>query len=49
MIIDNVHNQYDMKIIDICCMQDLEGLELRDEGYIKGISNIIRILEMIET
>jgi hypothetical protein len=44
MIVDNVCNGYDMRIIDISSMKDYDDLNERDQGYIVGLKNIIRIL-----
>ena len=47
IILDNAQNHYDMRIIDVCSMKEFDDLNERDEGYIKGISNILEILNKL--
>ena len=44
MLVDNIANSYDMKIIDLSSVVYYDNLEHRDEGYITGVENILNIL-----
>lgn len=47
MIVDNVNNLYDLRVIDLASIRDYDDLEQRDEGYIFGIKNLIRIINKL--
>ena len=47
MIVDNITNSYEMKIIDLSSSQDFEDISKRDEGYILGIRSIIECLNSL--
>mmetsp|Transcript_23934 Transcript_23934/g.23615 ORF Transcript_23934/g.23615 Transcript_23934/m.23615 type:complete len:141 (+) Transcript_23934:341-763(+) len=47
IIVDNLSNKFDMRIIDICSIKAYETTSERDEGYITGLKSIISILEKL--
>ena len=44
MIADHSVKKYAIKIIDLSSCSDFDELDKRDEGYVFGIENLIRIM-----
>lgn len=47
MLVDNLTNSFEMKIIDLSSVYYFEDLRERDEGYIKGIQNLLNMLSKL--
>ena len=47
-IVDNVSKSFDMRIIDLSHFVDLEESTQRDQGYIIGLTNILKILNELD-
>ena len=48
MMLDKTNNTYDLRLIDLATIEDSENLDERDEGFILGIQNILKILKEIK-
>ena len=48
IVVDNIARKYDMRIIDLASVEDYDSLDKRDEGYITGLKNLIKMLELIQ-
>ena len=47
LIVDNVSRQYDMRIIDIASSEEFDDTSKRDEGYVKGVQSLIKVLAQV--
>jgi hypothetical protein len=47
MIHDSINNKFDMRLIDLATIDDLEDTTKRDEGFLKGIQSKLVILKQI--
>ena len=42
ILVDNITKSYDIRIIDLSHFQDFDDVSQRDEGYILGLTNILK-------